>query len=58
MDAAPHPLKLLHHLTDAFACQSLPQLRRDSHALTHRPNIERAGHDGQLDLFEDADVPL
>lgn len=57
-EAAAHTLKLLHHLTGAFACQYFPQVRRYYDALSHRPDIERACRDGQLDLFEDADAPI
>ena len=57
-EAAAHTLKLLHDLTDAFACQYFPQVRRYYDALSHRPDLERTCHDGQLDLFEDADVPF
>ena len=45
-------------LTDAFACQYFPRVRRYYDALSHRPDLERTCHDGQLDLFEDADVPF
>jgi len=57
-EAAAQTLKLLHHLTDAFACQYFAQVRRYYDALSHHPDIERTCHDGQLDLFVDADVPF
>ena len=57
-EAAAHTLKLLHDLTDAFASQYFAQVRRYYDEFSHRPDIEHALHDGQPDLFEDADVPF
>ena len=51
-------LAFLHDLTDAFASQYFPQVRRNCDVFNQRPDIERTRHDGQLDLFEDVGVPF
>ena len=57
-EAAAHIVELLHDLTDAFECHYFAQVRRYYHDLRQRPDIQCACHDGQLDLFDGADIPF